>query len=225
LKHVTDDDGRRSHAPDDAGANGHRGDGSRARLLTAAVRYVEENGISDLRLRDIATAIGTSHRMLIYHFGSREGLIAAIVGSVEQAQREFLAGLVDDPALAPADIARASWRRFADARLRPQERLFFEIYGQALQARPGTAGFLDRIVDSWVDVSARAVAAAGLHPRAAAADARLGVAVVRGLLLDLLAGGDRVAVDDAMERYIEMIGLLYPSGPRPGVVPGLDDHP
>jgi hypothetical protein len=32
--------------------------------------------------------------------------------------------------------------------------------------------------------------------------ARLGVAVVRGLLLDLLATGDRAGVDAAMERFI-----------------------
>ena len=39
----------------------------------------------------------------------------------------------------------------------------------------------------------------------ARAEARLGVAVVRGLLLDLLATGDREAVDAAMERYISAI--------------------
>ena len=43
---------------------------------------------------------------------------------------------------------------------------------------------------------------AGFSPTMAAADARLAVAVVRGLLLDLLATGDRTAVDQAMEQYI-----------------------
>ena len=43
------------------------------------------------------------------------------------------------------------WRHFADTRLWPAERLFFEIYGQALQGRPGTAGFLDGIVGDWLE--------------------------------------------------------------------------
>jgi hypothetical protein len=32
----------------------------------------------------------------------------------------------------------------------PNERLFFEIYAQALRGRPGTAGLLDDIVDAWI---------------------------------------------------------------------------
>ena len=45
----------------------------------------------------------------------------------------------------------------------------------------------------------------GLAPEAVRADARLGVAVMRGLLLDLLATGDRAAVDAALERYAGLI--------------------
>jgi hypothetical protein len=101
------------------------------------------------------------------------------------------------------------WRRLADPGLHPQERLFFEMYGQALQGRPGTAGFLDGIVDSWVAVIADLAARQGIPPDAARADARLSVAVARGLLLDLLATGDRRRVDEALERYIE---LRFPSG-------------
>ena len=50
---------------------------------------LEDLGDADLEplLADVlAAAIGTSHRMLIYHFGSREGLVAAIVASVEAPQ-------------------------------------------------------------------------------------------------------------------------------------------
>ena len=39
----------------------------------------------------------------------------------------------------------------------------------------------------------------------ALAQARLGIAVSRGLLLDLLATGDRAAVDAAMEAYIALV--------------------
>lgn len=183
----------------------------RDRLLAAAIDYVLEHGVSDLSLRELATAIDTSHRMLIYHFGSKEGLIVAIIQTVEEMQRVAFAEL-DTESLSPADTMRAMWRRFADPGLGPLERLFFEIYGQALQGRPGAVGLLDGIVDSWIEPTARYAIARGAAPEIARAEARLNVAVIRGLLLDLLATGNRTAVDDAFERYIALT-LPEPVGP------------
>jgi AcrR family transcriptional regulator len=176
----------------------------RARLLDATVGYAREHGLSDVSLRELAAAIGTSHRMLIYHFGSKEGLLAAVVQAVEAEQREFLAGLAADPAIGPVEAMRAMWRRIADPSLWPSERLFFEIYGQALQGRPGTEGFLDRITEDWVELAAEYSVQLGAPRETARADARLSVAVGRGLLLDLLATGDRAQADQAFERFIEL---------------------
>jgi AcrR family transcriptional regulator len=169
---------------------------------------VAAHGFSDLSLRELAAAIGTSHRMLIYHFGSREGLLVAVVRAVEAAQRAFLAELAADASLSPAQVMRTMWRRVADPSLWPNERLFFEIYAQALQHRPGTAGFLDDIVDSWVEPMAEYARQRGFDPDAARTDARLAVAVSRGLLLDLLATGDRAAADAAVERYLAQYEAL-----------------
>jgi AcrR family transcriptional regulator len=174
---------------------------ARERLLAAVVEYVAIHGFSDLSLREVAAAIGTSHRMLIYHFGSREGLLVAVVRAVEDAQRTFLAALAADPSRPLTEVTWTLWERLADPSLWPNERLFFEIYALALQRRPGTAGFLDDIVDSWVEPMVEYARQRGLDPEAARVDARLGVAVCRGLLLDLLATGDRAAVDAAVARY------------------------
>lgn len=177
---------------------------ARARLLAAATDYVHDHGLSELSLRDLAAAIGTSHRMLIYHFGSKEGLLVALVQAMEAAQLGVLTHLADDPAIGPADAIRAMWSRFADPALWPHERLFFEVYGQALQGRPGTAGLLDGIVESWLAPGTEYLVAKGVPRSVARAQTRLGVAVMRGLILDLLATGDRQGVDDAVERYIAM---------------------
>jgi AcrR family transcriptional regulator len=190
---------------------------ARDRLLAAAVRHALNAGIADLSLRELAAAIGTSHRMLIYHFGSREGLLAAVTKAVEDQQRAALLGT--GPAAGPAgagpagatgaragstaaDAGRQAWRRLSDPGLWPQERLFFELYAHALLGRPGTEGFLDGIVESWVAPIAAGLVADGADERAARADARLAVAVVRGLLLDLLATKDRAGVDEAYERFL-----------------------
>jgi AcrR family transcriptional regulator len=171
---------------------------ARDRLLAAAVDHALQAGIADLSLREIAAAIGTSHRMLIYHFGSREGLLVAVTQAVEDQQRATMLAA----GLTPQD-ARRNWERLSDPVLWPQERLFFELYAYALLRRPGTEGFLDGIVEDWVAPIAGALTEAGADERTARADARLGVAVIRGLLLDLLATGDRAGVNAAYERFLE----------------------
>jgi hypothetical protein len=88
----------------------------------------------------------------------------------------------------------------------PQERLFFELYTHALLGRPGTERFLEGIVDAWVAPMTKRMVEAGRDKAHARADARLGVAVARGLLLDLLATGDRAGVDEAYERFLGYLG-------------------
>ena len=115
----------------------------------------------------------------------------------------------------PGDGIRLMWRHFTDPQLAPHERLFFEIYAQALQGRPGTTGLLDDVVDAWIEPVAAYGIKRGVPAEAARADARLGLAVIRGLLLDLLATDNRSAVDAALERYIAQYEALFTSTERP----------
>ena len=178
---------------------------ARDRLLHDAIAYVAAHGLADLSLRRLAAAIGTSHRMLIYHFGSKEGLVVAVIRAVEAEQRERMTDLELDPGLSPADMARRMWQHLSDPAMWPNERLFFEMYGHALQARaPGSADFLRDIVESWLEPIAAIRAAQGMAPDAARAQARLDLAMTRGLLLDLLATGDRAAADAAVEQAIAL---------------------
>jgi AcrR family transcriptional regulator len=179
--------------------------GPRERLLAGAMEYVSRHGVGEISLRSLAAALGTSHRMLLYHFGSREALLIEVIRTVEEQQRMALGAILQEESDAPpAEIMRKMWARVADPALWPNERLFFEVYAQALQGSPHALPLLDGIVDAWVEPLA-ALLAPGLPAEEARAEARLGVAVVRGLLLDLLATGDRAAVDAAMERYITAI--------------------
>ena len=56
-------------------------------LLGRILVDVATNGLGERSLRDIATAVGSSHRMLLYHFGSRAGLVEAIVAGREVPKR------------------------------------------------------------------------------------------------------------------------------------------
>jgi len=184
----------------------------RERLLDAAIGVVAERGISDLSLRALAEELGTSHRMLIHHFGSKEGLWVAIVREVERRQVAAVADLGLEEHASFADATRAWWQHISDPSLWPNERLFFEVYGQALHGREPAVQLLDGVVESWLRPTTELAVRMGLHPYAAEAFARLGIAVTRGLLLDLLATGDRVGVDAAMEHWITVNAPLFGEG-------------
>jgi AcrR family transcriptional regulator len=190
---------------------------ARVRLLAAAIEQAMRGGIADMSLRELAAAIGTSHRMLLYHFGSREGLMTAVACAVEEAQRAE----VSQSITVSAGDARLLWQHFTDPRLWPAERLFFELYGQALQGRPGTEGFLDNAIEPWVaELASVYIREAGLDDRTARAEARLAVAVTRGLLLDLLATGDREGVTEAFECYLRHAESSYARDANQPVLPG-----
>ena len=207
------------------------------RLLDAVVDVALESGITDRSLRAVAEAAGTSHRMLIHHFGSREGLLVEVTRAAEERQRARLADLLtgagsgteadadrrdagstdadSGPVPAadaePAVAARQFWEHLCHPDMAPQERLFFEIYGQALQGRSWALPLLDGVVDRWVGPMAELLRTGGVPAAETAVRARLAVAVARGLLLDLLATGDTEAVDAAMTCFTRMI--LTPDAP------------
>ncbi|WP_328617673.1 TetR/AcrR family transcriptional regulator [Amycolatopsis sp. NBC_00355] len=165
----------------------------RAQLLDAAIDHIAHHGGAGKSLRALAAGLGTSHRMLIYHFGSKEGLLTAVTREVEARQRTAL-----------ADVGEGGefWRRLTDEDLRANEKLFFQLYGQALGGTPGTTEFLDGVVDDWLGPIEALLARYGVPEADRPAHARLGLAVTRGLLLDLVTTGDREAVDAAMELFL-----------------------
>jgi AcrR family transcriptional regulator len=177
----------------------------REKLLAAVVEVALASGIADKSLRSIAAAAGTSHRMLIHHFGSREELLVEVIRAVEARQRAALAELGAEPGEMSAELADRFWEHLRSPDLAPQERLFFEVYGQALQGRVWAQPLLDGIVEDWVGPVATMLQASGISPQTARTVARLWVAVGRGLLLDVLATGDDAEVDAAMQYFSEML--------------------
>jgi len=163
----------------------------RQELLDAVVKECAARGIGDRSLRDVAAAVGTSHRMLLHYFGSREELLLAIVEEVERRQRALLPELPTEPAAAIAEM----WANLRQPELRPLERLFFECYARGVQGEQPFARMLPGAVDAWL-------ADAGTADPALV---RLGLAVMRGLLLDLVATEDRGGVDAAAQAFIELV--------------------
>ncbi|MFN8193052.1 MAG: TetR/AcrR family transcriptional regulator [Nocardioidaceae bacterium] len=174
---------------------------ARDRTLDLVIAHVAEHGLADVSLRELAAAVGTSHRMLLYHFGSREGMVAAIVTRIEAEQRALLATLADE-ATSATDLVRRQWAVLSDPAMAPFVRLFFEATALALHGRPGTAGFLDGLTETWLVDAGEIAERLGLANDPA--DLRIGVALLRGLLLDAVASGDATGPTAALERYLEL---------------------
>jgi len=172
---------------------------ARENLLGRVLAHVARDGLADASLRDLATAVGTSHRMLLYHFGSRDGLVAAIVSRVEADQRRLLAELAEQVE-SPTDLIRRQWAALTDPEVLPFVPLFFEATTLALRGRPGTEGFLAGLTETWLQDAA--LIAEQLEIEVDEVDLRLGVAVLRGLLLDVVASGDTAGPTAALERHL-----------------------
>jgi AcrR family transcriptional regulator len=176
---------------------------ARQRLLDAVVAHFTAEGLADQSLRRIAEAVGSSHRMLLYHFGSKDGLLLAVVREVEARTQQRLEEFSQD---VPGDtdaLIRRMWSYLADPALGDFERLFFALYGRALQGDESIRPLLDEDVTHWLDANVALSTPLGVPADVARTHARLGLAVTRGLLLDLLATGDRTGVEEALEVFAE----------------------
>ena len=168
----------------------------RKQLLDALVGEFATGGVGHRSLREVAEAVGTSHRMLLHHFGSKEDLLVAIVEEVERRQMSVLPDLPTEP----ADNFAAMWAQVSRPELRQAERLFFECYARASQGEKPFDRMVPGAVNGWLD-EVDAVAEVPVDR----AFARLGMAVVRGLLLDLVATDDDAGVQAAADVFVSML--------------------
>ncbi|MGA8535243.1 MAG: TetR/AcrR family transcriptional regulator [Candidatus Tumulicola sp.] len=180
-------------------------DARRAELLDRAVDYVLEHGLAQLSLRPLAKATGASPRLLLYYFGSKEALVVEIIRRGRTRQRETMAHLKLTSALGPREVTRILWRHFSAPKWQPLMRLFFEIYGLALQDGSRFPGFLASAVDDWLAALETCSTRPGFSRDDARALATVMIAGFRGFLLDLCATHDRARVDRAVDLWLSML--------------------
>jgi len=175
----------------------------RARLRERAADYVLSHGLADLTLRPLARALKTNARMLVYHFGSREGLMREVLGCIRERedariQAWFQAG---KRARTLPQFLRWLWRRQATTRRRPALRVLFELYALALRNPQKYPGVLEDPLSHWQKVIGRT----GISGKLNAVEATLLLASTRGLLLDFCATGDSARVERAIDALAEFV--------------------
>lgn len=174
----------------------------REKLLDQAADYVLSHGVGDLTLRPLAEALRTNARMLIYHFGSREGLMREILARLRERgdariQAWFQRGR--KPRTLP-QFLRWYWKRVSAPKVRPAIRMIFELYTLALRHPRAYPGVLEDPIAYWRKLTERA----DIPSKVDAVEATLLLAVTRGLLLDLCATGDCARVGRAMNVFAQL---------------------
>jgi AcrR family transcriptional regulator len=178
-------------------------DGRKEELLELAYGYVREHGLTQLSLRPLAAAIGSSPRVLLFLFGSKDGLVRALLARARRDELRLLAET--GPADGLADAGAQVWAWLSDPRHRPLLTLWVEAYARSLIETDGPwSGFASETVADWLDVLARAQPPESRDTEHAKAERTAILAVLRGALLDLLATGDTTrtttAVNTALAR-------------------------
>ena len=167
-------------------------------FLDKITRHIIDNGLSEAALRQLARIAGTSHRMLVYYFGSRDGLLGAVLHELRGPESRDIIG----NAASRRDALERAWHYYSAPQREIQMRLFFYLAGQTAHDGVGHSEFTDAIVAAWTDELRQVCEREGMRPDAAAAEARLLIASLRGLLLDRLLTGDVAGTDAAFQRLV-----------------------
>src|SRR5271165_2303383 len=74
------------------------GEEARSAILDAAERLLVASGPAGIRLQEVAADVGVSHPTVLHHFGSREGLLEAVVArALESLHAGLLAAVQTSP--------------------------------------------------------------------------------------------------------------------------------
>ncbi|WP_375493733.1 TetR/AcrR family transcriptional regulator [uncultured Jatrophihabitans sp.] len=169
---------------------------AREKLTAAVLAHLLDGGSAQGSLRSFAAAAGVSHSLVLYHFGSTSGLLAAVHLACEQREREHLSALQIGGA-EPVAVMRAMWKHLAQPRMWPVYRLGFTLRLRA--DVPVTDQDGER--DAWITTLQPLMSSFGLTPARARAEAILWVATCRGLLWELVTGADPRRIHQAAERF------------------------
>ena len=179
----------------------------REALTAQALEYVLEHGLVDLSLRPLAAALGTSDRMLIYHFGSKERLVSAVLALAQSRLGAAIAPPGPSVRTLGA-LVRHVWAGVIGPVGRQVTRLYVETCVLAAQdpARWGAAPSALR--GPWREGVRAGLVAFGVAPERAGAVTDLILGTFDGLALDRLVAADPARVDAAAAEFADLLERL-----------------
>jgi AcrR family transcriptional regulator len=181
-----------------------------AELLDAIVLYLLKSGVAELSLRPLAKAVGSSPRVLLYYFGSKEKLVVKALARLRERQRSTFRGMREAKYDQPSDACRAIWKMVSAPQSEVLFKFFFETYALALRNPRRYADFLGTAVEDWLDFVAAPWIRKGHAREEARAFATIVIAGFRGFMLDYCATHDRARVNRAVDLWLDSLDTITP---------------
>ena len=170
-------------------------------LVGQIIGYLLQHGMAELSLRPLAAKIGTSARLLIFHFKTKEGLVDEVLDEVQARVRASFVEIMSADASGTSESPmKRFWRWAAHKRNLPYLRLLYEVHFTAAQ-NAAHARHLERSSLSWVEIISAQLPESIRSPSMAT----LCGAVFDGLLIELLATGDLRRTTRALDAFIAML--------------------
>jgi len=177
-------------------------------LRDAALQYLVEHGVANISLRPLAAELGTSPRILMFHFRSKEGLLQDVFEELHTRLQASLSARVSsnfDPSRIPP--LRLFWQWAASKENFPYLRLLYEIQIVAIQNPREYGRYLQKASGNW-----QAIALDLMSPSLKnKAMASLCIAVFDGLMLELMSGGDKGHLSESLDLFISIATAAAPS--------------
>jgi AcrR family transcriptional regulator len=173
----------------------------RVSLLDDVVRYLAEHGLANVSLRPLADSLGVSVNALVHHFGSKDDLIVAALRRSERVQQAIEDRWLErNPGMSQADLLRAWWRWITAS----SQNLAVVRLGIEAAALDATVTGLPRRVRGdqiglWRQQIETRLAREGVPPEVATVEASLAKAMFTGLVVDLMATGQKARLTRALE--------------------------
>jgi len=153
-------------------------------LIIKAIDYILAKGLRDFSLRSISAEMGTSHRVLSYHFGSKEEFIQEVMNSVFQSWLQIISDIDIEHCSSSSEALLLLWDRISHPDVFIYSRIGFEMI--AWKGRMKTRKEL--MPESfWSEPLERVSRLSSLDPSRTEADVRVMRVVVRGLISQLAA--------------------------------------
>ncbi|MBL1103190.1 TetR family transcriptional regulator C-terminal domain-containing protein [Streptomyces sp. 5-8] len=183
----------------------------REELLRAAIEQIEARGVAAVRIADVAAALGVSNALVLYHFSTKEKLVAAAFTYAAEGDLAHLRKLLGRRTTALRRL-RAAVRWYAPTGQAKGWRLWIEGWAVALRepALREVSGDLDRQWKAAItEVIAEGVSAGEFACADPAGAALRLTALLDGLAVQLTSYPGAVAryraqewVDDALAREL-----------------------
>lgn len=180
---------------------------TRQRYLEAVVEHILVEGRTDLPLVSMAAAAGTSDRMLVYYFKTRDALLTEAIQSIRTRRRRRLAKMLALIATSetPAAGLETVLRWATGDENAADTRLFYDAAARSFHDDEPFAVFVTDSIRDWVFEGAAAARSLGVEEDRARTFGTLLGALAPSLAADRLTTGDHERVAAAIGPATEVL--------------------